>query len=203
MRYISADQEGASLKQEQFQLEWARERMLWPVPVTDPLPPERAVAALDLIARFITAINEIVKQETQAWMAEFKGALADLDKATADARAQASAAQLLTPRGAIEVEVVGLNKLDQYLAPSAREHGVFGRVRRSRHRRRHGFGPRSHQGARGGHHQHQTVVGRQGGRRRSGQDDAAESDRLVLVHAAARPRRASSSPDEARAASSW
>jgi hypothetical protein len=112
MRYISADQDVRS-KQEQFQLAWARERMLWPVPVTDPLPPERALAALDLVAHFITAINEIVKQETQAWMTEFKGALADLDKITADAKAQASAAQAPAPRGSIEVEVVGLAKLDQ------------------------------------------------------------------------------------------
>jgi hypothetical protein len=113
MRYIGADQEARS-RQEQFQVAWEKERLLWSGPPDAPLPPERATAALDLIAGFINAFNDIVKQETQAWMIEFKGALAELDKATVDARAQASAVQAPSnPRGAIEVVVVGLNKLDQ------------------------------------------------------------------------------------------
>jgi hypothetical protein len=113
MRYIAADQE-VRAKQEQFEFAWAKERLRWPADPAASLPPDVAATLLDLIAHFVADINDVVKQETQAWMTEFKGALADLDRSTSDARAQALAAvPPKAPRGAIEVVVVGLAKLDK------------------------------------------------------------------------------------------
>jgi hypothetical protein len=112
MRYIGADQELRS-KQEQFNMAWAKERLLWPADRKAALAPERAGALLDLIGGFVAATNDVVKQETQAWMAEFKGALAELDRSTSEARAALAAIPAKFERGAIEVVVVGLAKLDK------------------------------------------------------------------------------------------
>jgi hypothetical protein len=109
MRYIAADQEIRS-RHEQFELTWAKTR----AELTDPVPLEKLTTAVDLIAGFVAMINEVVKQETQAWIAEFKGVLADLDKTATEARTQALAAAGAAPRrGALEVVVVGLARLDQ------------------------------------------------------------------------------------------
>ncbi len=113
MRYISADQD-LRTRQEQFQVAWAKELLLIPSDQTESLPPERALALLQLVAEFVASSDEIVRAETQAWIAEFKTALAELDKAAADARGSSQQAAIpSSPRGSIEVAVAGLAKLDQ------------------------------------------------------------------------------------------
>jgi SMODS and SLOG-associating 2TM effector domain 2 len=112
MRYITAHQE-VSAKLEDFQFAWTKERLKWTGGATVPRSAEQMAAMLDLVAAFVASINSVVKQETQAWMVEFKGALAELEKTASETRTQALAAAAQGARGAIEVVIVGVARLDR------------------------------------------------------------------------------------------
>jgi hypothetical protein len=65
---------------------------------------------MDLLQGFIIGVNEVVRQETQEWMAEFKGHLAVLEqRVEAQRTALATAPSILY--GAIKVLVEGSDKL--------------------------------------------------------------------------------------------
>lgn len=94
MRYTSA---GLRLRQltQDFQYEWTSAVASWAgaEPTTD-----QAVAAIGRIRAFIAQVNAVVKEETDAWIMEFKAALAQLDQA---AKAKADAGAL----GAVNITV--------------------------------------------------------------------------------------------------
>lgn len=105
MRYVSAYQELNS-RLEALQFGWARLAL-----ASSGVPREQRLSALmDLLQGFITSVNEIVRQETQEWMAEFKGHLAVLEQ-----RVEAQRTALLTAPsmvyGAIKVLAEGTEKL--------------------------------------------------------------------------------------------
>jgi hypothetical protein len=65
---------------------------------------------MDLLQGFIVGVNEVVRQETQDWMAEFKGHLAVLEqRVEAQRTALATAPSILY--GAIKIQAEGSEKL--------------------------------------------------------------------------------------------
>lgn len=103
IRYEAAYQE-IEARTEAFQLGWARLRTRLS---GQPLTEAQLGEALDAVTGFHASILDAVKQETQAWVAEFKSSLADLEKAAETRRAE------VTPRrGALQVHVHGAEALD-------------------------------------------------------------------------------------------
>ncbi len=105
MRYVSAYQEINS-RLEALQFGWARQALS-----ASAMPKEQRLSALmDLLQGFIIGVNDIVRQETQDWMAEFKGHLAVLEqRVEAQRTALASAPSMVY--GAIKVMTEGSEKL--------------------------------------------------------------------------------------------
>jgi len=105
MRYVSAYQELNS-RLEALQFGWVRLALAAPA-----IPKEQRLAGLmDLLQGFIISVNETIKQETQDWMAEFKGHLAVLEQRM-DAQRTALAAAPSAAYGALKVQVEGSDKL--------------------------------------------------------------------------------------------
>ncbi len=105
MRYVSSYQEISS-RLESLQFGWARLALSSPGLSKE----QRLTALLDLLQGFILSVNEVIKQETQEWMAEFKGNLALLEQRT-DAQRTALASMASAVYGAIKVQVEGAEKL--------------------------------------------------------------------------------------------
>ncbi|MFL5353700.1 SLATT domain-containing protein, partial [Archangium sp.] len=105
MRYVSAYQELNS-RLEALQLGWVRLAMAGPALSKE----QRLSSLMDLLQGFITSVGEIIKQETQDWMAEFKGHLAVLEQ-RADAQRTALATAPSVIYGALKVLVEGTDTL--------------------------------------------------------------------------------------------
>jgi hypothetical protein len=105
MRFVTAYQEINS-RLEALQLGWTRLALAAPTASQE----QRLTALMDLIQGFITSVGDIIKQETQDWMAEFKGHLAVLEQ-----RAEAQRTALSTAPsaiyGAIKLLVEGSERL--------------------------------------------------------------------------------------------
>jgi hypothetical protein len=109
MRYVTTYQEiQASL--EEFRINWRKQILK----LNSNLPPtdEQVVAVFDLLASFLKSINDSVRSETQGWIVEFKGALADIDKTVEAQKAAAAALPAAAAKGAINVVVTEWDKLD-------------------------------------------------------------------------------------------
>jgi conflict system pore-forming effector with SLATT domain len=105
MRYVSAYQEINS-RLEALQLGWVRLALAVPAATKE----QRLSSLMDLLQGFIISVSEIIKQETQDWMAEFKGHLAVLEqRAEAQRTALATAPSVIY--GALKVQVEGTDKL--------------------------------------------------------------------------------------------
>ncbi len=105
MRYVSSYLELNS-RLEALQFGWARLAMSTPGLSKD----QRLAALLDLLQGFLTSVNDLVKQETQEWMAEFKGNLALLEQRM-EAQRTALATAPSASYGALKVQVEGSEKL--------------------------------------------------------------------------------------------
>jgi hypothetical protein len=105
MRYVSAYQEINS-RMEALQFGWVRLAL-----AASGAPKEQRLASLmDLLQGFIIGVNEVVRQETQDWMAEFKGHLAVLEQRV-EAQRTALAISPSMVYGAIKVMAEGSDKL--------------------------------------------------------------------------------------------
>lgn len=106
MRFISAELDLQS-KRNAFAIAWARECIhAGPNPTTD-----QVLASLDVLASFLASIDGVVRNETQQWVAEFRGALAELERSVEAAKAAAATAP--PERGAVEVHVLDTSSLDE------------------------------------------------------------------------------------------
>ncbi|WP_224246798.1 SLATT domain-containing protein [Hyalangium gracile] len=105
MRYVSAYLE-LSARLEALQFGWARLALSSPGLSKE----QRLAALLDLLQGFLTSVNEVVKQETQEWMAEFKGNLALLEQRM-EAQRTALANTPSGAYGALKVQVEGAERL--------------------------------------------------------------------------------------------
>jgi hypothetical protein len=105
MRFVSAELDLRG-KRNAFSVAWAKECMhAGPNPTTD-----QVLASIDVLAAFLASIDGVVRDETQAWVGEFRGALAALEKSVESSRAASATAP--PERGAIEVHVLDANTLD-------------------------------------------------------------------------------------------
>jgi hypothetical protein len=105
MRYVSAYLELNS-RLETLQFGWARLAL-----AAAGTPKEQRLASLlDLLQGFIISVNEVVRQETQDWMAEFKGHLAVLEQRVEAQRSALATAPSMV-YGAIKVMAEGSEKL--------------------------------------------------------------------------------------------
>lgn len=105
MRYVSCYLE-LSARLEALQFGWARLAL---EPPTVP-PEQRRSALLDLLVGFITDVNGLLRQETQEWMAEFKGTLTLLEQRL-EAQRTALAAVPSIAYGALKVQVENADRL--------------------------------------------------------------------------------------------
>lgn len=101
MRYVSAYQEINS-KLETLQFGWARLALMAPTTPKE----QRLTMVMDLLQGFIVDVNSTVKQETQDWIAEFRGHLAVLEQRM-DAQRTALAGAPSAAYGAIKIQVEG------------------------------------------------------------------------------------------------
>lgn len=107
MRFIGVMLELQS-RQRAFAFAWMDERLRASAKPSE----DQLLASGKVLAAFIAGVDEVVRSETQTWANEFRGALADLDKAAEAQRAQLAA--LAPPeRGAIEVRVSGATTVDE------------------------------------------------------------------------------------------
>ncbi len=72
---------------------------------------EYVAASVDALSDFLASIDEVVRNETQSWVAEFRGALAELDKSVETTRGQLGLGAV-PERGALEVRVPNVKSLD-------------------------------------------------------------------------------------------
>lgn len=106
MRYVSSYLD-LNARLEALQFGWARLALSPPTIPKD----QRLSALLDLLQGFISSANEVIKQETQEWMAEFKGNLALLEQRTEAQRATLAAVPSAS-YGAIKIQVEDADKLE-------------------------------------------------------------------------------------------
>ena len=100
MRYVSAYLE-LSARLEVMQLHWARQALAPQFTA----PKEQLGTLLDLLQSFIGEVNNIIRKETQEWMAEFKGNLMLLEQRVEAQRASLALMPLVTKQGALKVQV--------------------------------------------------------------------------------------------------
>lgn len=100
MRYVSAYFE-LSARLEAMQLHWARQALTPQFSAQK----EQLGALLDLLQSFIGDVNDIIRKETQEWMAEFKSNLMLLEQRVEAQRASLAITPTATKQGALKVQV--------------------------------------------------------------------------------------------------
>jgi hypothetical protein len=106
MRFVSVTLD-LQARRSAFRVGWAKERHRAGRAPDD----EHLLSCLDLLGASLAGIDDLVRAETQTWVTEFRGALAELDKSIAEQRSQLAS---VTPaeRGAIEIYVANVAALD-------------------------------------------------------------------------------------------
>lgn len=94
---------------EAFKLGW--QRKLYELHPAQPST-EQVRGLFDFLGAFLASVNAAVQGETQSWVAEFKGALSELDRTMEAERLTAATAPMPVTRGALRVEIVPLELLD-------------------------------------------------------------------------------------------
>ena len=109
VRYITAELD-LSARRDAFATRWAKQCLRAGKQPTL----EQVMDSLDILGAFLAGINDLVRSETQSWVNEFRGALAELEKSVAATRATvtASTADDDRVRGALEVHVKDVAQLD-------------------------------------------------------------------------------------------
>ena len=99
----------SSTTSEEFRIAWRKQilKLNSNMPPTD----EQIVAVYDFLGAFLKSVNDSVRNETQGWLNEFKGALGDIDKAV-DAQKAAAAMTPAAAKGAIGVTLGDYESLD-------------------------------------------------------------------------------------------
>jgi hypothetical protein len=109
MRFVTTHMEiRANL--DEFKINWQKQllRLNSNQPPTD----EQVVAVYDFLLAFLNSVNASVRNETQGWITEFRGALADVDKTIEAQKIAAAALPTAASKGAINVTVADYASLD-------------------------------------------------------------------------------------------
>ena len=103
MRYIGTELNLRQLNQE-FQLDWEADKSTWlgAEPTSDQLR-----STLGQFKAFVTQVNIIVRQETDAWIQEFQTTLKQIDEA-------AQAKTVVSQLGAANIEVTNGDMVGTY-----------------------------------------------------------------------------------------
>jgi hypothetical protein len=101
MRYIATELNIRQLTQE-FQLDWESDKAAW---LGSEPTPDQLRSTLARFKAFVTQVNTIVRQETDAWIQEFQSTLKQIDEA---AKAKAAVSEL----GAINITVANGDSCD-------------------------------------------------------------------------------------------
>jgi hypothetical protein len=109
MRYVTTYQEIQS-NLDEFRVNWRKQilKLNSNKPPTD----EQILAVYDFLAAFLKSINDSVRNETQAWVTEFKGVLSEIDKTVEAQKAAAMALTKTTPNGGINILLQDYDTLD-------------------------------------------------------------------------------------------
>jgi hypothetical protein len=101
MRFVTTYQEIQG-NLEEFRINWRKQ--ILKLNANQPPTDEQIIAVYDFLGAFLKSVNDSIKTETQGWVNEFKGALAEIDK-TVEAQRTAAAAALatVTAKGTIEL----------------------------------------------------------------------------------------------------
>jgi hypothetical protein len=94
MRYMATELQLRQIAQE-LQMEWETQRASWK---GDPPGEEQVQEMMARCRTFVSQVNTIVRDETNAWMAEFQSALSQIDEA-------AKARPAITEPGALNLTV--------------------------------------------------------------------------------------------------
>ena len=100
-RYVTTYQE-IQHNLDDFRIGWRKQilKLNSNMPPTD----EQILAVYDFLGAFLKSVNDSIRNETQGWLSEFKGALGDIDKAVEAQKAAAVAATSpAAVKGAISV----------------------------------------------------------------------------------------------------
>ena len=109
MRSVTTYQE-IQANLEEFRVNWRKQ--IIKLNGNQPPSDEQVIAVYDFLMVFLKSINDSVRNETQGWVTEFKGVLADMDKTVEAQKAAAQALPAVPQKGAINVTVPGFDKLD-------------------------------------------------------------------------------------------
>ena len=110
IRFIATYQE-IQANLEDFRIGWRKQ--ILKLNSNQPPTDEQILAVYDFLAAFLKSINDSIRAETQGWVTEFKGALAEIDKTVeAQKTAAAAAAAAVPAKGAITITVAGYHELD-------------------------------------------------------------------------------------------
>jgi hypothetical protein len=101
MRYIATELNIQQLNQE-FQLDWEFDKAAW---LGSEPTPDQLRSTLARFKAFVTQVNTIIRQETDAWIQEFQSTLKQIDEA---AKAKAAVSEL----GAININVTNGDACD-------------------------------------------------------------------------------------------
>ena len=109
MRYVTTYQEIQS-NLDEFRINWRKQllRLTSNRPPTD----EQVLAVYDFFASFLRSVNDSVRNETQGWVTEFKGALTDVDRVVEGQRVSALARNRAVQGGGLNVTVLDYETLD-------------------------------------------------------------------------------------------
>jgi hypothetical protein len=100
MRYVSTFQE-IQANLDSFRVNWRKQVLK--LNANRPPSDEQIAALYDVLEAFSRSINDSIRNETQAWVVELKGVLADIDKTVETQRAAAAALAALPARGGLSV----------------------------------------------------------------------------------------------------
>jgi len=111
IRYVITFQSLQSLR-ETFELSWPRAAVRFPA--KGDIPDDVLLSAIDVLLAFTKSINDTIRDETQAWAADFREALKGMGESLEKQRMAAMGYANIAERGSLTITLVGADKLDDH-----------------------------------------------------------------------------------------
>jgi ABC-type multidrug transport system fused ATPase/permease subunit len=110
MRFVTTYQE-IQTNLEDFRINWRKQ--ILKLNANQPPTDEQIIAVYDFLGSFLKSVNDSIKNETQGWVNEFKGALAEIDKTVELQKTAAAALTTTMAKGTIELSLEDSGELDE------------------------------------------------------------------------------------------
>lgn len=111
IRYVMTFQSLQSLR-EGFELSWPRAAVRFPR--EGEIPDDILLGAIDVLLAFTKSINDTIRDETQAWAADFREALKGTGESLEKQRLAAMGYAVIAERGAVTVTLTAADTLDEH-----------------------------------------------------------------------------------------